>query len=259
MPKYRKLNEPRGWGFGTGVAVVKPLLLTFTRRRWIDGEKIPASGGCVLVANHISHLDPLTFAHFVYEHGRIPRFLAKAEVFDVPFVGAVVRDAKQIPVTRLTADAARAYDAAVAAVESGECVVVYPEGTITREPGLWPMKGRTGAARIALRTGVPVVPVAQWGVQDVLAPYAKRPHLIPPRTITAQAGDPVPLEDLRATAQSAEVLAEATERIMAAITSLLEEIRGEKAPPERFDPRAAGVRRTGNPHKQTRSSRRKEA
>lgn len=248
MTYPRKLQEKRGLAFGICVAIAEPLLRLLTRPRWIDGAKIPAQGGCVLASNHVSHIDPFTFAHFVYGHGRVVRFLAKAEVLDLPVVGRLIRASGQIPVRRLTSDASQAFTAAVTAVEEGKCVVVYPEGTITREPGLWPMTGKTGAARIALASGVPVIPVAQWGPQDILAPYAKRPRLFPPKTVVVKAGDPVPLEDLRAQQPTPEVLREATDRIMDAITRELEDIRGEKAPTERFDPKARGVRQIGNPN-----------
>lgn len=248
MAKPRKLQERRGWAFAVAVAILRPLLMAFTRRRWVGGDKLPAQGGCVLVANHISHLDPLTFAHFVYDHGRLPRFLAKGEVFDVPVVGAIVRGAGQIPVKRLSADASQAFGAAVAAVQRGECVVVYPEGTITREPDLWPMKGKTGAARIALAADVPVIPIAQWGAHRILAPYSKKPRLLPRKTVEVEVGDPVALDDLRGQPLTPAVLREATERIMGTVTGLLEGIRGEQAPATRFDPKAAGVREIGNPH-----------
>ncbi len=248
VAKPRELRQRRGWAWAFAVAVVKPLLLLFTKRHWVDGEKIPAEGGCVLVGNHISHLDPLTFAHFVYDHGRLPRYLAKAAVFEVPFVGLVVRKAGQIPVYRLTADASQAFRAAVDAVNAGECVAVYPEGTITRDPGLWPMTGKTGAARIALSTGAPVIPVAQWGANHILPPYAKRPHLIPRKTISMKVGDPVDLDDLRGRPLTPEVLREATDRIMDALTTELVVLRGGEPPAVRFDPRTAGVREIGNPN-----------
>ena len=79
---------------------------------------------------------------------------------------------------------------------AGECVVVYPEGTITRDPDLWPMAGKSGAARIALATGCPVIPIGQWGAQDLLAPYAKKPDLFPRKPVTMKVGDPVDLSDL---------------------------------------------------------------
>lgn len=248
VAKPRRLGQKRGWAFAVSVAIVKPLLLLFTRRRWVDGEKIPASGGCVVVGNHISHVDPLTFAHLVYDHGRLPRYLAKNEVFRVPGVGQILRSAGQIPVYRLTSDASDALGAAVAAVDRGECVVVYPEGTISRDPGLWPMTGKSGAARIALSTGVPVIPVAQWGAHRVLAPYAKKPKLFPRQTIAMKVGDPVELDDLRERSPTPEVLREATDRIMDAITLLLADLRQESPPATRFDSRAAGVREIGNPH-----------
>jgi len=248
VAKPRQLTQKRGWAFAMCVAIVKPLLLLLTKHRWVGGERLPAHGGCVLASNHVSHIDPLTFAHFVYDNGRLPRYLAKSEVFAVPVLGAIVRSAGQIPVYRLTSNASKSFSAAVAAVESGECVVVYPEGTITRDPGLWPMTGKTGAARIALSTGAPVIPVAQWGPNDILPPYAKRPRLFPRKTIRMMAGDPVDLEDLRDRQLTPDVLHEASNRIMDAITLQLAELRHEAPPATRFDPRVAGVREIGNPN-----------
>jgi len=244
----RKLQQRPGWAYGLCIAILEPLLLLVTKRRWVGGERIPATGGCVLAANHISHLDPLTFAHFVYAHGRLVRFLAKAEMFKVPVVGRIIRSAEQIPVYRLTTDASVAFRAAVAAVEKGEAVAVYPEGTITRDPDLWPMTGKTGAARIALASGVPVIPIAQWGAQEILWPYSKNPRLFPRKTITLKAGEPVDLDDLRGKELTPDVLREASDRVMDAITRLLEDVRGQSAPAVRFDPRTAGVRQIGNPN-----------
>ena len=135
-------------------------------------------------------------------------------------------------------------------------MVVYPEGTITRDPGLWPMTGKSGAARIALATGCPVVPVGQWGAQHLLAPYAKKPDLFPRKTVTMKVGDPVDLTDLLALPPSTAVTQQATDRIMAAITALVEDVRGETAPAERFDMRKAGVPETGNPYKVDRKKER---
>jgi 1-acyl-sn-glycerol-3-phosphate acyltransferase len=244
----RKVKSKRGWAVGFAVATIKPTLLAATSRTWIDGDKIPATGGCIVVANHISHLDPLLTAYFVYDHGRIPRYLAKSGLFRTRFVGTVLTSADQIPVERLSRDAVGAYAAAVKAVNDGECVVVYPEGTLTRDPDLWPMAGKSGAARIALATGAPVIPVGHWGVQDLLYPYASRPHLFPRKHIAMKAGDPVPLDDLRALPQTPQVVNETTERIMTALTDIVAELRGEQPPAERFDPRKAGVRQTGNPN-----------
>jgi 1-acyl-sn-glycerol-3-phosphate acyltransferase len=250
--KVRKLQQKRGWAWNIAVPLVKPLLLATTTRTWVGGEKVPDTGGCIVVFNHVSHVDPLLAAHFVYDHGRLPRYLAKSGLFKNRVLGFFLTAAGQIPVERLTKSAVGAYDAAVAAVRHGECVVVYPEGTLTRDPAQWPMTGKTGAARIALETGCPVIPVGQWGPQQLLAPYAMRPHLFPRKHITMRAGDPVDLSDLIALPRTPEVVQQATDRIMEALTEQVAEIRGEVAPAERFDPRRAGVRQIGNPNKKER-------
>lgn len=244
----RKVQSERGWAVNFVAAVVKPTVSMLTRRTWIDGEKIPASGGCLVVVNHVSHVDPFLTAFFVWDHGRIPRYLAKSELFRTPFVGRVLGSAHQIPVERRSKNAIGAYDAAVAAINAGECVVVYPEGTLTRDPDLWPMTGKSGAARIALATGAPVIPVAQWGAQDMLHPYSSTLRLVPRKHITMVAGDPVPLDDLRVGPHTPQIVTETTERIMSALTHLVGDLRGEQPPAVRFDPRRSGVRQTGNPH-----------
>lgn len=245
----RKLQQKRGWAWNLAVPVVKPLLLATTTREWVGGENIPESGGFILALNHVSHVDPLMAAHLVYDHGRLPRYLAKSGLFRTRIGAFFFTAAGQIPVERLTRNAAGAYDAAVVAVRRGECVVVYPEGTITRDPGGWPMTGKSGAARIALATGCPVIPVGQWGAQQLLAPYAKKPDLFPRKRIQMLVGPPVDLADLLGQPRTTAVVQQATDRIMAAITALVEEVRGETAPAERFDMRKAGVRQIGNPHK----------
>jgi 1-acyl-sn-glycerol-3-phosphate acyltransferase len=246
--RVRKLEQKRGWAITVAASILKPTLISATSRTWIDGEKIPATGGCIVVINHISHVDPLLSAHFVYDHGRLPRYLAKSGLFSNKYLGGFLTSAGQIPVERLSRNAIGAYDAAVKAIGEGECIIIYPEGTLTRDPDLWPMKGKTGAARIALATGCPVIPVGQWGAHEVLPPYTKRPHLVPRKNIVMKAGDPVDLDDLLGLPASAETTARATDRIMAAVTALVADLRGEPAPEQRYDPRSSGVRETGNPH-----------
>jgi 1-acyl-sn-glycerol-3-phosphate acyltransferase len=231
------------------VAVLRPLLMVVTKRDWRGAEHLPTSGGFVVAPNHLSYVDPLAFAHFLVDNGRPPFFLGKEGVFRVPIVGAILRGAEQIPVYRNTGQAADAFRAAVAAVESGKCVAVYPEGTLTRDPEIWPMVGKTGAARIALATRCPVIPVAQWGPQELLAPYSKRVRLFPRKTMHVTAGPPVDLSDLYDKPVTGALLRQATDRIMAAITAELETIRGATAPAERFDSRKHGLPETGNFHR----------
>ena len=245
--RVRQLTQPRPWTFLVGAGILKPLLMSSSSRTWIDGTKIPLTGGCIVAVNHISHLDPLTSAHFVYDHGRIPRYLAKSELFRNKVLGAFLTSAGQIPVERLSPHAVGAYDAAVSAVRDGECVVIYPEGTLTRDPDLWPMAGKSGAARIALATGCPVIPVGQWGAQDILPPYAMVPDLFPRKHITMRAGDPVPLDDLLSLPRSIDVVARTTDRIICAITDIVAELRGQTPPTERFDQSSTDVEQIGKP------------
>jgi 1-acyl-sn-glycerol-3-phosphate acyltransferase len=220
-----------------------------TRRDWRGQEHIPREGGVVVATNHLSHVDPFTFGHFIDDAGRAPKFLAKSELFEAPVVGSIVRAAGQIPVYRETGDAVDAFRAAVAAVRAGDCVAIYPDGTLTRDPDLWPMIGKTGAARLSLVTGCPLVPVAQWGPQAILAPYHRIPRLFPRPLVHVWAGPPVELDDLRGQEPTRQVLREATDRLVGAIVGMLEQMRGRTAPDGRFDPKEARVPLTGNPAK----------
>ncbi|MGV9349604.1 lysophospholipid acyltransferase family protein [Streptomyces spiralis] len=238
-----RTHSPYGFWYRLAAAIVKPVLFLLVRHQWRGEEHIPAEGGFITAVNHISYFDPLTYGHFQYNSGRPPRLLAKASLFTIPFIGMMLRKTGQIPVHRGTADAAFALRDAVAAVNQGECVAVYPEGTVTRDPGLWPMTGKSGAARIALMTGAPVVPVAQWGAHRIMPPYARggrgdrRVWLAPRRRVEVVAGPPVDLSRYRGKPLTPDVLADATEDIMAAITALLADIRDEEPPAERHTPR----------------------
>ncbi len=192
-------------------------------------------------------LDPFAYAHYQYNSGRVPRFLAKSGLFRKGFVGTMMRGTGQIPVYRETTDALSAFRAAIDAVERGECVVFYPEGTLTRDPDQWPMTGKTGAARVALQTRCPVIPVAQWGANELLPPYARKLNVLPRKTHHVLAGPPVDLTRFYDKEMTPDLLKEATEVIMAAVTRQLEEIRGEKAPDDALRP-APGADRAAPPH-----------
>jgi 1-acyl-sn-glycerol-3-phosphate acyltransferase len=210
-----------------------------TRREWRGAENMPTDRGFIAASNHMTNIDPLTFAHFLWDNGFAPKILAKASLFKVPVMRGVLHATGQIPVHRNTTAAGESLDAAVAAVEAGECVAVFPEGTLTREPDLWPMTGKTGVARLALATRAPVIPVAQWGPQDLLGRYKKLLRPVPRKKVTVVAGPPVVLDDLYDRPRDTATLREATDRVMDAITALLEDVRGESAPAVRFDMRKA--------------------
>jgi len=234
--------------FSVVVAFLRRVMFLVASRTWTGRERI-TEGGCIVVFNHVSHLDPLVTGHFMYDGGTLPRYLVKSSLFRVPVLGRLLVAAGQIPVDRLTATAVGAYDAAVAAVAEGQTVAVYPEGTLTRDPDLWPMRGKSGAARIALATGAPVIPVGHWGAQELLPPYAKKPHLFPRKHFDVKVGDPVDISDLLGREVTPEVVQECTDRIMAGLVAVVEDLRGEQAPAERFDPRTARVAQIGNPNR----------
>ena len=229
-------TERKGVPLRLVASVLRPTLIALTGRRWNGGEHIPGQGhGVVVAPNHISDFDPLTCAHFLWDHGRIPRFLGKESLFRIPVLGRLITACGQIPVHRGTREAGTALAAATSAVEAGQCVIIYPEGTQTKDPRMWPMTGRSGAARVALQTGCPVVPLAQWGQHEVMHPITKKIRLFPRRTVHVRAGAPVDLDDLRGVPLSPAVLTEATDRIMDALTDEVAILRGETPPPTRFE------------------------
>lgn len=237
----------RGAAYRFAVVILKPTLLALTRREWEGAEHLPVDRGFLVVTNHISYADPLTLAHFLHDHEAPPRFLAKEGLFRLPVGGRILTGAQQIPVHRETAVAGGALAAAVEAVRSGECVVIYPEATLTRDPQLWPMVGKTGAARLALTTGCPVIPIAQWGAHELLPPYGRRPHPFPRTRIQVRAGAPLDLSAFADRSTEAPTLRAATDRILDAIVALLEDLRHEQAPVRRWDPRLHGQPRVGDP------------
>ena len=243
VPRLAAVNaEPGGRTIRPLIRVLNAVLEPLSRRDWQDQERLPATGGVIVVANHISNADALGLGQFLAYSGRWPRFLAKSSLFRVPGLGGLLRRAGQIPVERGGSHAADALVAASEALTAGRCIVLYPEGTITYDPQLWPMRGRTGAARLALATGCPVVPVGQWGAQEYL--YGRTvglPRFWSRPTLRLRVGPPVPLDDLRGRPVDAALLAEATERIMTALTDLVARVRDETAPTVRLDPRAGGT------------------
>ncbi len=223
-------REKLGFWQRVTVILVKPLLVLMTKRTWRGLGNIPA-GPAIVVANHISHADPLVLAHFVHDAGRWPRYLAKDSLFKVPVIGRIVQADKQIPVVRGSLDAVRSLDEAVRAIEAGGVVCVYPEGTTSKEPDLWPMRGKTGAARLWLTTGAPVVPVVMWGPEEIFDPRNHKLKLRLNAPVTVVAGEPLDLSKWAGSAPTAPVLMEITDFIMLSLRDMLAEIRGGTPPP----------------------------
>jgi 1-acyl-sn-glycerol-3-phosphate acyltransferase len=226
-------------GYKSAAALVRAVLWTVTKKDWHGAENLPRKGGFIAVSNHVTYADPLTFAHFLYNNGAPPRFLGKEALFRTPVIGRIIKALDQVPVHRGTVKAKEAVDAGLEFLARGDMIAIFPEGTLTRDPDLWPMVARTGAARMALIAGVPVIPVAQWGAHRLLGRYSKRLKPIPRKRVTIVAGPPIDLDDLRALPITKKTMREATDRIMATLTSMVEELRGEKAPAVPYDMRAA--------------------
>lgn len=239
MARASRRNPRPGAAFTFIAVIARPLLAILCKRDWHGREYVPRQGGLIVVANHVTYFDPISIGHFLVKSGRTPRFLAKASVFNTPVLGKLIRSAGQIPVHRESRDAALAFREAVKAVQRGETIIVYPEGTMTKDPDLWPMAGKTGAARIALRTGAPVLPIGQWGAQEVLPHYSTKLQFFPRKTLKVTAGEPIDLRAVVGTEITSEALRKGTELIMDRITELVAEVRGEQPPAVRFDPAAA--------------------
>lgn len=213
-----------------------PLTAALSRRRFGGLEHLRAvPAGALIVANHVSHLDPIYNAVFVHKAGRWPHFMAKASIWGVPFVGRLMRGAQQIPVERGGGSGQQSLAPALSALAAGQMVLIYPEGTITRDPEKWPMKPKAGVAVLALAGDYPVIPVVNWGTHEVFVPYVKKGRFkpFPRKTVTVKAGPPVDLSEFRGKEPDARVIRDVSLRIMTAVRDLVAEVRDE-VPPERF-------------------------
>jgi 1-acyl-sn-glycerol-3-phosphate acyltransferase len=229
-----RLHKPKaGFWIRLCVAILYPLdALTYRLRfRNLDRITPPSQGGVIIALNHVSHFDTVLMARMVWQSGRVPRFMVKAGMFAKPVVGSIMRGAKQIPVYRGTDDAAKSLRDAVTALHSGEAIVIYPEGTITRDPAGWPMQAKTGIARLVLLAPeIPVVPIGQWGAQQrrgfSLDRFLRR------RTCAVSVGQPMDLSRFRGAEPTSETLREITDVIMSAVRDEVAALRGEAAPTE---------------------------
>ena len=249
VPDYAPpTGQPLGTNkyFRLATWILIPLLNALTQRNWQGRENIPSSGPVIVASNHVSYVDALVLTHFLFKNGRAPRFLGKEAVFRVPIIGKIIAGSGQIPVLRESDEASDALQHALAFLRAGHCVGVYPEGTLTRDENLWPMVAKTGIARLALISHAPVIPCAQWGDHELLPRYGKKLVFWRRTKITIIAGAPVDLSRWYGKKDDQSSLEAATAAVMAAITELLEGIRGESAPAVTFDPRTSDLPRTGN-------------
>ena len=188
--------------------ILRPILMLVYRVRITGREHVPESGPCVLAANHVSVLDGFFLGIAVT---RQVRFMAKAELHRVPIVKQILEGAGAFPVER-GADAGRAVAAAVKLLEHGDVVGVFPEGTSLPDE----KRGyKRGAARLALATGAPVIPVALIGTHLTLEP---RTHRIRLPLVRIVIGEPLRVERQEPTEEAATEL---TARLQQAIEALV--------------------------------------
>jgi 1-acyl-sn-glycerol-3-phosphate acyltransferase len=188
--------------------LLRPIFMAVYRIEITGREHVPESGPCVLAANHVSVMDGFFLGIAVT---RQVRFMAKAELYRVPVVKQILHAAGAFPVERGT-DAGRAVAAGVALLEQGAIIGVFPEGTSIPDK----KRGyRRGAARLALASGAPLIPVALIGTEFTLEPQTHRVRLPRVRIVI---GEPIHVERQEPTEAAATEL---TERLQQAIERIL--------------------------------------
>lgn len=246
-------------------AVLTPYIRPFVRLHVEGMENLPAAadaGGSILVSNHLSNFDPLNVGYVFGTRGREIHFLAKSELFKVPVLGWLLRTWGMIPVDRSRGAGARSLTQSQIALAEGKTICVFFEGTITKDPGYWPMRGKTGAARLALDTGAPLVPMVQWGTQNVMERYSSRLRFAK-TDVFVRVLPELDISDITSDSSDRDAVQEVTRRLQVAMTEALADIRGESAPLEVFDPADAPDKKSlkrlsGWRRKLGRASRRQE-
>ncbi|MDR1077600.1 MAG: 1-acyl-sn-glycerol-3-phosphate acyltransferase [Propionibacteriaceae bacterium] len=217
----RANREPASRLYRMAAMIAHIGLTPLGRRDWRQTWNLPASGGIIVVCNHISRFDPVPLGDYLIWSGRWPRYLAKTALFKSKLIGWLLRATESVPVDRSSPRASEALVPARERLARGKAVLIYPEGTETHDPDIWPMVARTGAARLALETRAPVIPCAQWGAHRLLPPSPGLPRKIWGGRFSIVCGQPVDLSQFYGLETTREVLEVATVKIMDAITELL--------------------------------------
>ena len=243
LPKVQRENS---FAFVLVAIVIAPILRLMFTIKTTGKENLP-QGGYILVGNHLSYLDPFSFAYSVYIHmKRVPHYLAKESIFRIPIIGKILPKVGQIPVYRGGKSNEEPLRAAKEFLKAGQVVVIFPEGTLTRDPDQWPMRGKAGAIRLAVELGLPIVPCGQWGVEKVLGNYSKKFRPNPFHVVRVKIGKPMFFPELEAKTPTAQELADATDKVMREISAIVGELRGETPPAQLWDPTKVGQSEIGN-------------
>ena len=236
VPGTTKLRRPwhgekLGLAWGITMAILYVPFSVLIKSRYRNLRDLPQTSGAIIVVNHVSHVDPFLVAKMIIDGARRPRFLAKDTLFKNNATGVAMRGMGHIPVKRGTTDAVQSLQAAVDALNAGGLIVLHPEDTVTRDPDGWPMAGKTGAARLALLApNIPVIPIAQWGVQEQVDLYKKKVKLIPRPKHVMSVGAPIDLSAFHDRDLTPRTLREVTDVIMRRLRHDVAELRGLPEP-----------------------------
>ena len=234
--ELRKINPyPTNWFYALMAPPVRRVFGALFDVDFKGGDQLPKSGPVIVTANHVSSLDPIVMILAIAYSGRWPRVLSRANLFDSKLVGWLMRLTEQIPVYRGAENASDALVAAEAALNDDAVILMYPEGTITFDELEWPMTIHSGAARLALATGAPVIPVGQWGANFIFPPRKRRRPRLRGQRIEVRFGPAVELSDLHGRQDDRQAVHNASVRILAAITQLTASARGERAADDVWD------------------------
>ncbi len=246
MPELRPGIEIT-WQIRTLAWILWPWVRLLYRLNVTGKENLPKGTGYVLASNHVTTIDALAVAFMMFFNlGRAPHFLAKEGLFNTPIVGPVLLACGQIPVFRSGRGNSDPMESAYKVLRAGHVIGIFPEGSLTREPNQWPMRARTGAIRLALETGVPIVPMGQWGTEVVMDTYSSKIFPKPWHKVNMIIGKPIDLSKYHGKKVSVEEMVALSDEVMVEITKIVEQLRGEKAPAKRFVPSEHGLPEHGN-------------
>jgi 1-acyl-sn-glycerol-3-phosphate acyltransferase len=171
------------------------VLATFRVFRWdvrsSGVENLPTAGPAIVASNHVGYLDFAFLGAAAWERRRLVRFMALQEAFRHRAFGPLLRGMRHIPVDR-GGDSAASFDLAARALRAGEVIGLHPEGKVSSSFVVMP--GKSGAARLAIETGAPLIPAAVWGSQRILAP-GRRPRFPRRVAVVTWFGDPIPVAE----------------------------------------------------------------
>ena len=216
------MGRPQPW-YRFVELTFRPIIALWFNWRFEGRENLPREGPLLVAGNHLSYFDPLAHGYMLVKSGRRPRFLAKNELYGNPFMRALLHGTGQIPVERGSGSHAPV-EAAARALKEGDTILVYPEATVTKNTDFSPMRGKTGVARLALMSDVPVLPIAVWGSQHVWQRDGAR-SLKFGRPIWLKAGPPMDFSGFEGQEEDPQALRKVTDSVMDELTRLVKDLR----------------------------------